>query len=110
MVRTPPPPPPPEKLQKYRVFSNSGPGPLKIHKATDWVILSTPAKHHLNGVSLAGDDGPHIGEFEDPPTPHQLKKNIKKKNRQIWTPSDIIFCLRAWHINNAVKWPFSHDI
>ena len=50
----PPPPPPPtkkkKKSQKYRVLSNTAPDPLKQARA----IIGTPAKCHLNGVSLAG--------------------------------------------------------
>ena len=45
-VRTPPPP---EKSQKYRVSCNTGPDPLKNHKATK--------SYHLNGVSLGGGGG-----------------------------------------------------
>ena len=52
------PPLPPEKLQKYRVPSNIGPDPLKSQSYQAsiqcWAIISTPAKRHLNGVSLVG--------------------------------------------------------
>ena len=34
-------------------LSNSGPDPLKI-SIQCWAIISTPAKRHLNGVSLEG--------------------------------------------------------
>ena len=40
------------KSQIYTGFvSNTGPGPIKDHKAT---IIGTPAERHLNGVLLAG--------------------------------------------------------
>ena len=42
---------PPEKLQTIGVLSNTGPDPLKIHKATKPVFNFGP---FLNGVSLAG--------------------------------------------------------
>ena len=52
-VRTPPPPP--EKSQKYVIFCNTGPEPLKKQASIQcWVIIGLPAKRHLNGVSLAG--------------------------------------------------------
>ena len=40
-------------------LSNTGPGPMKNHKATKpafnvWVIIRQSAKRHLNGVSLVG--------------------------------------------------------
>ena len=50
---------PPEKSQKYIGSpSNMGPDPLKIPKLPSQnsmlAIIGTPAKHHLNCVSLAG--------------------------------------------------------
>ena len=48
-------PDPPEKSQKYVSFCNTGPEPLKNQASIQcWVIIGLPAKHHLNGVSLAG--------------------------------------------------------
>ena len=51
-------PPPPLKNHKKGFFSNTGPNPLKNHKATKPVlnpaIIGPPGKRHLNGVSLAG--------------------------------------------------------
>ena len=52
----------PKKITKNIGFlSNACPDPLKNHKATLYQasiycrdIISTPAKRHLNGVSLAG--------------------------------------------------------
>ena len=34
--------------------SNIGPAPLKANVQFCWAIIGTPAKGHLNGVSLAG--------------------------------------------------------
>ena len=46
---------PPLKNHKNIGFlSNTGPGPLKNHKATKPAVIYTPAKRHLKGVSLAG--------------------------------------------------------
>ena len=41
--------------QNIGFLSNTGPDPLKNHKASIqcWAIIGTPAKRHLNGVSLA---------------------------------------------------------
>ena len=54
----PDPPPTPEKLQNIGFLSNSGPDPPKSqsYRASIqcWAIISTPAKRHLHGVSLAG--------------------------------------------------------
>ena len=55
-------PDPPSPLKNYKnigFLSNTGPDPLKksqSHQASIqyWAIIGTPAKHHLNGVSLAG--------------------------------------------------------
>ena len=44
----------PEKSQNIRFPCNSGPDPLKNHKATKPAFIGPPAKRHLNGVSLAG--------------------------------------------------------
>ena len=45
------PDPPPEKSQKYRVYGNTGPNPLKncSYQASIqcWAIIGTPAKRHL---------------------------------------------------------------
>ena len=52
--------PPPENHKNKGFLSNTGLDPLKNHKATNpariqcWAIIGSPAKHHLNGVSLAG--------------------------------------------------------
>ena len=64
-------PPPPLKNHKNIGFlSNTGLDPLKTTKLPSqadlqcWAIISTPAKRHLNGISLAdGDDGPLIVVF-----------------------------------------------
>ena len=45
----------PEKSQKYVIFSNTGPEPLKNQASIQcWMIIGLSAKRHLNGVSLAG--------------------------------------------------------
>ena len=44
----------PEKSQSYRVRSNTGPDPVKNHKATESAFNVSPAKRHLNGPWLAG--------------------------------------------------------
>ena len=48
-------PDPPEKNHKNIVFlTNSGPDPLKKHKATEPAFNARPSSaRHLNGVSLA---------------------------------------------------------
>ena len=46
--------PPLKNHKNIRFLSNVGPDPLKNHKATKPGKISTPAKHHLNGISLAG--------------------------------------------------------
>ena len=45
----------PPKITEMCFFSNPSPDPLKNHKATctQLAIIGTPAKPHLNGVSLA---------------------------------------------------------
>ena len=44
---------PPLKNHKNIGFlSNTGPDPPENHKASNWAIIGTPAKCHLNGVSL----------------------------------------------------------
>ena len=49
---------PPEKSLNIGFLSNSGPDPLK-NQHSIWAIISMPAKHLLNGVSLVvNDDGP----------------------------------------------------
>ena len=52
-------PDPPENHKNVGFLSNTGPDPLKNHKALKsafvvGAIIGTPAKRHLNGVSLAG--------------------------------------------------------
>ena len=43
-----------ENSQNIGILSNTGPDPLQNHKATKPAFNVGPAKHHLNGVSLAG--------------------------------------------------------
>ena len=45
---------PPKKHKNLGFLSNTGPDPLKNHKATKPAFnIGPPAKRHLNGVSLA---------------------------------------------------------
>ena len=75
-------PPPPWKIKKNIGFlSNSGSDPLKSYKASIQcrAIIRMPAKHHLNGVSLAG--------WWWPPNSgililHSLIKKKKKKKKK----------------------------
>ena len=67
----PDPPPPPENEKNVRFLSNTGPDPLKNHKATKPVIIGSPAKCHINGVSLA-----NLQRYLDPLSPHQLKTKL----------------------------------
>ena len=50
--------PPLKDHKNKRFLSNIGPGPLKITKLPSqiqcWGIIGTPAKRHLNGISMAG--------------------------------------------------------
>ena len=72
---------PPEKLQNIGFLSNTGPDPLKNHKATkpafnvgpssasfEWAIIGTPAKRFAGGPMMAfrwrADHGPLIVVFE----------------------------------------------
>ena len=52
------PPPPPGKSQNYRFLSNTGLDPLKSQSYQASIqckaIIGTPAKRHLDGISLAG--------------------------------------------------------
>ena len=45
-----------ENHKNIGFLGNTGPDPLKNHKASIqfWAIIGMPAKRHLNGVSLAG--------------------------------------------------------
>ena len=52
--------PPLKNRKNAGLLSNTGPDPMKNHKATIlasmqcWAIISPPAKRHLNGIWLAG--------------------------------------------------------
>ena len=47
---------PPENHKNIGFLSNTGADPLKNYQSSIqcWAIVGTPAKRHLNGVSLAG--------------------------------------------------------
>ena len=65
----PDPPPPTKKSQNIGFLSNTGPDPQKNNKAQCWAIIGTPAKRHLNDVSLAGSRWP-LYWYLDPLSPH----------------------------------------
>ena len=77
---------------------NTGPDPLKKHKATKPAFnVWPPSARQRNAIQMAfrwrADDGPFIvvfGSF----LPSSTKKQNKKK-RQSWTPSDKTFWIRA---------------
>ena len=59
---------PPEKLQKYRVSLQCWSGSSEKSQGCKagiqcWAIIGTPAKRHLNGVSLTGRRGPAYGSI-----------------------------------------------
>ena len=72
-------PHPPEKSQTIGVLSNSGPDPLKNHKATEPAFNVGPSSaRQRNAIQMAfrwrADDGPLIVVFgSSHPTTHQLK-------------------------------------
>ena len=83
-------PPPPKNHKKYRVPSNSGPDPLKKYKSEQAsiqfrAIIGTPAKRHLNGVSLAGLWWPDYSGIRTDRLSHLKKRN---KTCQSWIPSE----------------------
>ena len=80
---------PSENSQSYRIFfSNTGPDPLKNHKATKPTFNVGPSS-----VSLAflwrANDGLLLGVFESS-LPSSTKNNSKKPLAVSWTPSDKI--------------------
>ena len=86
------PPPPPRKMTKIKGFlSNTGPDPLENYKSFKrafnvfcWVIIGSPAKRHLDGVSLSSRYWPAFnGIWIISPS-----KKTPKKHWQSWTPSD----------------------
>ena len=99
-------------LKNIRFLSNTGPDPLKITKL--------PSQHsmlgnhcHLNGVSLAANDGPL--------SPHQLKKSNKQTNKKTLSKLDpldpcisgqcskisntflLLFLNKSWNSQNACQ-------
>ena len=65
--------------KNIRFPSNTGPDPLKKHKATKRAIIGMAAKRHV-------DVGPLMVVFAS---------SQKKKRFQSWTPSDKTFWIRA---------------
>ena len=86
---------PSEKSQKNKEFlSNTGPDPLKNHRATKpaFNVVQSPARQWRFA------DGPmmtHYKLYLDPLSAHQLTEKRKKKRYQICTPSDKTFWIRA---------------
>ena len=75
------PPPPVKKSQKYRVSKQywfGSPEKSQSFQASIqcWANIGTPARRHLNGVSLVGRWWPAYSGILDPSSPHQLK-NVK---------------------------------
>ena len=99
---------PPLKNHKNLGFlSDSGPDPLKIHKATEPAFSmlghhqhasKTPFKWHFAGGQMMA----RLLWYLDPSTPLQLKKEKKQKNRQSWTPSDKIFWIPHGYVFNLL--------
>ena len=84
----------PDLLENHKnigFLSNTGPDPRKwqSYQASIQcrVIIGTPAKRHLNGVSLAGQWWPAYSV---------IWILSKKRLLQSWTPSGKTFCIRAW--------------
>ena len=82
---------PSEKSQKYRVFSNIGPGPLKNHKATKPAINVGPSlTRQRNAIKMAfrwwAYDGPFIVVIGS-----SIPSSIKQKKLSKLTPSDKTF-------------------
>ena len=91
----PDPPPPPLKNHQNIGFhskkSNTGPDPMKNHKAAKPAFICTPAKSHLMAFRSRADDGLLIAVYG-----FSLPLSLKKKTRcKSWTPSDKTFWIRA---------------
>ena len=86
--------------------SNTGPDPLKITKLTGkQAFIGTPAKRHLNGVSLAGRCWSAYSGFLDPLIDTEQNRNQTGKPYSLHT---IIVELRCWcHVVllYALDWP-----
>ena len=82
---------PPEKSQKYRFSWNSRKFSKLWSQHSMWTIICTPAKRHLNGVSLAGR---HWSAFSGIWIRSPGLKLLSVL--QSWTPSDKTFLIRAW--------------
>ena len=85
---------PPEKSQNIGFLCNTGPDPLKIHKATKPAFNVGPSSaRQRNAMSMAfrwrACDGPIKNVFGSS-IPFQLKKHY-----QNWNPSDETFWIRA---------------
>ena len=87
-------PPSPEKSQKYSVvfvcvqqYWSGSPEKSESYQARIqcWAVFGTPAKRHLNGVSLSAEDGPLL----------VIHSSTKKKGCQNETPSEKTFWIRT---------------
>ena len=89
---------PPEKSQKYRFSWNSRKFSKLWSQHSMWTIICTPAKRHLNGVSLAGR---HWSTFSGIwiRSPGLKLLSVLRS----WTPSDKTFWIRAWK-ESVYRW------
>ena len=72
------------KLQKYRVFSNTGPDPLEITKL--------PSQQSMTGHHRPANETPFKWYLDPLPT---LSTKIKTFSELSWTPSDKTFWVQA---------------
>ena len=88
-TESPGPPSPQENHKAIGFLSNTGPDPLGNHNATKPAFnvgpSLVPAKHNLNEISLAADDGAQI---LFPPLIIQLKHREKKKEKKTTSELD----------------------
>ena len=85
-------PPPPEKSQNIGFLSNTGPDPLKNHKATQPVFNDGPSSAHQGNTILMKA---HLKWYLDLPSPHQKKQ--KQKNVKVGPPlTDKTPWIRTW--------------
>ena len=90
--------------------SNTGPDPLKITKLPSqhscWAIMGMPAKHHFNGVSLAGQWWPAYSGIWNLPSLINFKK--RKRNVKVGPPltklSGSVHDMSAHVLLNVLNW------
>ena len=106
-------PPHPKNHKNIGFLSNTGPDLLNITKLSSQhsitvrpSIIGTPAKCHLNGVSLAGWWWPtYTGIWILPHPSHQRKKHC-----QSWTPTDKTFWIRVWSLKRNSLTPSDYKM